>query len=92
MTGVQTCALPIFKTVQSFNVTVREFPTNLTAKMFGYDVKPNFAVADEKAVTVAPRVEFGKSALTTPSVNMAPAVPVPAAPTTAPADSTKKGG
>ena len=80
------------KTVQSFNVTVREFPTNLTAKMFGYDVKPNFAVADEKAVTVAPRVEFGKSALTTPSVNMAPAVPVPAAPTTAPADSTKKGG
>lgn len=80
------------KTVQSFNVTVREFPTNLTAKMFGYDVKPNFAVADEKAVTVAPRVDFGKSAPTAPSVNMAPAVPVPAAPTTAPADSTKKGG
>ena len=82
------------KSVQSFNVTVREFPTNLTAKMFGYDVKPNFAVADEKAVTTAPRVDFGKSAPAAPSVNMAPAVPVPAAPATAPApaDSTRKGG
>ena len=82
------------KTVQSFNVTVREFPTNLTAKMFGYDVKPNFAVADEKAVTTAPRVDFGKSAPAAPSVIMAPAVPAPAAPATAPApaDSTRKGG
>src|SRR6187549_1729345 len=30
--------------VKDFNVTVREFPTNLTAGMFGFDVKPNFSV------------------------------------------------
>ncbi len=62
------------KTVQSFNVTVREFPTNLTAKMFGYDVKPNFNVADEKAVSTAPRIDFGKT--TSP----APVAPAPEAP------------
>ena len=32
--------------VQDFNVTVRKFPTNLTAMMFGYEVKPNFTVAE----------------------------------------------
>ena len=63
------------KTVQSFNVTVREFPTNLTAKMFGYDVKPNFAVEDEKAVSSAPKVEFGKSAPA--ALPAPPAVPEP---------------
>ncbi len=83
------------KAVQSFNVTVREFPTNLTAKMFGYDVKPNFAVADEKAVTVAPKVDFGKPAPAAPSVNMTPSAPAPSAPSTppaAPAPEPRKGG
>ena len=61
------------KTVQSFNVTVREFPTNLTAKMFGYDVKPNFNVEDEKAVSTAPRIDFGKTAPAAPTV--APVAP-----------------
>ena len=32
--------------VQDFNVTVRSFPTNLTAKLFGFQVKPNFTVAN----------------------------------------------
>src|SRR6186997_570236 len=33
--------------VQSYNVTVRSFPTNLTAKWFDFDVKPNFTVENE---------------------------------------------
>ncbi|MBK9607362.1 MAG: LemA family protein [Betaproteobacteria bacterium] len=62
------------KAVQSYNVTVREFPTNLTAKMFGYDVKPNFAVENEKAVSAAPKVDFAKPAPVAPA---APAAPAP---------------
>ncbi len=46
--------------VQAYNVTVRSFPSNLTAKMFGMDVKPNFAVEDEKAISKPPAVDFKK--------------------------------
>jgi len=48
------------KAVQDYNVTVRTFPSNLTAMVFGYSLKPNFAVADEKAIAVPPTVDFGK--------------------------------
>lgn len=48
------------KTVEDYNVLARRFPTNLTAKMFGYDVKPNFTVENEKAISNAPAVNFGK--------------------------------
>ena len=44
--------------VQDFNVTVRQFPTNLTAMMFGYKVKPNFAVENEAAIARPPTVDF----------------------------------
>ena len=47
-------------TVQDFNVQVRKFPTNLTAMMFGYEVKPSFTVENEKAISTAPPVSFGK--------------------------------
>ncbi len=50
------------KTVQEYNVLTREFPTNLTAMLFGYKVKPNFTVENEKAIAVPPKVEFGKPA------------------------------
>ena len=46
------------QSVQDYNVTVRSFPSNLTAMALGYDVKPNFTVADEKAVAEAPTVNF----------------------------------
>jgi LemA protein len=59
------------KSVQEFNTTVRQFPTNLTAMLFKMDVKPNFAVADEAAVSTPPKVDFGKPPA-------APAVPPPA--------------
>ena len=47
------------KSVQDYNVAVRAFPSNLTAMVFGYSVKPNFNVADEKALTVPPKVDVG---------------------------------
>ena len=50
------------KTVQEYNVLARSFPTNLTAKMFGYDVKPNFTVQNEAQISVPPTVNFEKPA------------------------------
>ena len=46
--------------VQGYNTTVRQFPTNITAKVFGMDTKPNFTVANEDAISKAPEVEFGE--------------------------------
>lgn len=46
--------------VADYNILVRSFPSNLTAKMFGYHVKPSFTVENEKAVSTAPSVDFGK--------------------------------
>ena len=46
------------ESVQTYNTTVRQFPNNLTAKMFGMDVRPNFTVENEKAVSTAPKVSF----------------------------------
>jgi LemA protein len=46
--------------VQDYNITVRSFPTNLTAMMFGYQAKPSFTVENEKSISTAPAVNFGK--------------------------------
>ena len=48
------------KTVQEYNVLARQFPSNLTAMLFGYKTKANFTVENEKAISVAPKVDFGK--------------------------------
>jgi LemA protein len=48
------------RAVQDYNVTVRSFPTNLTAMMFGFKQKPQFTVEDEKAIARPPKVDFGK--------------------------------
>jgi len=48
------------KTVQDYNVLVREFPVNLTAMAFGYKTKPNFTVENEREISTAPKVDFGK--------------------------------
>lgn len=45
--------------VQDYNVLARRFPTNLTAMMFGYEVRPSFTVENERAISTAPRVDFG---------------------------------
>jgi LemA protein len=44
--------------VQEYNVTVRSFPTNLTAKMFGHGIKPNFSVENEATIARPPAVDF----------------------------------
>jgi len=56
------------KAVQEFNVTVRSFPTNLTAMLFKMAVKPNFTVDNEKSISAPPTVDFSKQ----------PATPAPA--------------
>ncbi|MBI5430818.1 MAG: LemA family protein [Nitrosomonadales bacterium] len=55
------------KAVQEYNVAVRSFPSNLTAMLFGYSVKPSFTVENEKEISRAPAVSFD-----------APKVPAPA--------------
>lgn len=50
------------KAVQEYNVTVRSFPSNLTAMAFGYQTKPSFTVENEKAISVAPTVDFNAPA------------------------------
>jgi LemA protein len=48
--------------VQAFNTTVRSFPTNLTAMLFKYKVKPNFTVENEATIARPPTVDFGGGA------------------------------
>jgi LemA protein len=48
------------KSVESYNVTVRQFPSNLTAMAFGYKPKPNFSVENEREISKAPKVDFGQ--------------------------------
>lgn len=63
--------------VQQFNTTVRSFPTNLTAMLFKFQVKPNFTVENEAAIARPPAVDFGAGAAA-PTPAPAPA-PAPAA-------------
>ena len=53
--------------VQQYNVTVRSFPVNLTAKMFDFQVKPNFTVANEQQIATAPKVSFDTAAPGSPA-------------------------
>jgi LemA protein len=47
--------------VQAYNGMIRTFPNNMTAKIFGYKVKPNFSVDNEKTISTAPTVDFGSA-------------------------------
>jgi len=67
--------------VQDYNVTVRKFPSNLTAMIFGYDVKPNFTVENEAAIAQPPTVDFSAPAA-------APATAPTPAPEATPAPAT----
>jgi LemA protein len=68
--------------VQEYNVTVRSFPGNLTAMMFGYKPKPNFTVENEAEISKPPSVDFSKPTAAAPAPPPATAPPAPA---TAPA-------
>jgi LemA protein len=77
------------KSVQEFNTTARQFPTNITAMIFKLNVKPNFTVADEGSITAPPKVDFGKSPAPAPGTGSPPASgttppPAPAPGTNAP--------
>jgi LemA protein len=48
------------QSVKDYNVSVRSFPSNLTAMIFGYKPKPNFTVENEAAISKPPSVDFGK--------------------------------
>ena len=65
------------KAVQEYNITVRQFPSNLIAMMFGFKVKPQFTVDNEKEISEPPKVDFG--ARPAPAPATAP-VAVPASP------------
>ncbi|HRH79989.1 MAG TPA: LemA family protein [Thiobacillaceae bacterium] len=55
------------KSVQGYNTTVRTFPNNLTAMVFGMKPKANFAVENEKAIAAPPKVDFGDTAAPAPT-------------------------
>jgi LemA protein len=57
--------------VQAYNTTVRSFPSNLTAMIFSFKVKPNFTVENEREISTAPKVDFG----TTPAPTTPPTSP-----------------
>jgi LemA protein len=48
------------QSVQDYNVLARSFPSNLTAMVFSYEVKPGFTVQNEAEISAPPKVEFGK--------------------------------
>jgi LemA protein len=55
------------QSVKEYNIAVREFPTNLTAMLFGYKVKPSFTVENEKAISSPPTVDFAAPKPATPN-------------------------
>jgi LemA protein len=55
------------KSVQEYNTTVVQFPTNLTAMMLGFKEKPQFTVENEKEISTAPKVDFGASPAPAPA-------------------------
>src|SRR5215204_2009841 len=75
---ITTARNRFIKAVQDFNILARQFPTNLTAMIFGYKEKPSFTVENEKVIAEPPKVDFApKSAV--------PAAPSAATPAPAPA-------
>jgi len=46
-------------TVRQYNTLARSFPTNITAMLFGFDVKPSFTVENEAEIAKPPEVSFG---------------------------------
>jgi len=66
------------QTVQDYNTYLRQFPVNLTAMMFSYEVKPNFTVENEAAISKPPTVDFAPAAPPPPAAPSPPPAPTPA--------------
>jgi LemA protein len=73
---ITTARNRFIKATQDYNILSRQFPTNLTAMIFGYKPKASFAVENEKAIATPPKVDFApKSAV--PATSPPPAAPAP---------------
>ena len=57
------------KAVNDYNVLARSFPTNLTAMVFSYPLKPNFTVQNEAQISAPPTVSFDKAAPAAPAAS-----------------------
>jgi LemA protein len=57
------------KSVADYNVLARQFPTNLTAMIFSYAVKPSFTVANEAQISTPPAVSFDKAPAAAPAAS-----------------------
>src|SRR6185436_5921932 len=66
--------------VREYNTTIRQFPVNLTAKMFNFEVKPNFTVANEAEISTAPKVDFGNGVAPQARQGAAQGAPTPPPP------------
>jgi LemA protein len=73
---ITTARNRFIKAVQDYNILARQFPTNLTAMMFGYKPKASFEVENEKAIAEPPKVDFAPKS----AVPAAPSTPAPASP------------
>ena len=71
--GIAVARQQYIDAVRGFNAAVRSFPTNLTAKLFDFQVKPNFTGTDEQAIAAPPTVNFGQP----PPAEAAPAASQP---------------
>jgi LemA protein len=87
---ITTARNRFIKAVQEFNTLVRQFPSNLTAMIFGYKQKASFTVEDERAISEPPKVDFGPGR-PGPAVPSAPPAmtPAPAPAPSAPAPAKK---
>ncbi|HJR53909.1 MAG TPA: LemA family protein [Gemmatimonadota bacterium] len=66
--------------VREYNTTVRRFPVNLTAKLFGYDTKPNFTVENEAEIARPPEVDFSRPDTTSQMAPQPDTIPQPTTP------------
>ena len=67
------------ESVREYNLTVRRFPSNLTAMLFGFAAKPQFTVENEKAISAPPTVDFGTAPSPAPAAAPTPAEAAPPA-------------
>jgi LemA protein len=83
---ITTARNRFIKAVQDYNILTRQFPTNLTAMIFGYKTKASLEFEDAKAIAEPPKVDFTKPGAAPPAAAPAPAP----APSPAPATPPKK--
>jgi LemA protein len=75
---ITTARNRFIKATQDYNVLSRQFPTNLTAMLFGYKPKASFQVENEKAIATPPKVDFAPKSAVPAAPTPSPAAPAPA--------------